>query len=82
MHRLREVAGFLLLITGAIGCVLPILPGIPLVLAGVYILAPRYPKIRAWRERIEQYWASVRKTDDRKPQTDHPKRLGNLQAPS
>lgn len=60
MDKLRDIAGFLLLITGAIGCVLPILPGIPLLLAGVYILAPRYPKILVWRQRIEQFWRSVR----------------------
>ena len=65
MDKLRDIAGFLLLITGAIGCVLPILPGIPLLLAGVYILAPRYPKIRIWRQRIEQFW-KFRRTRDAK----------------
>ena len=63
MDKLRDIAGFLLLVTGAIGCVLPILPGVPLVMAGVYILAPRYPKIQAWRERFEQFWKSIRKTE-------------------
>ena len=67
MDKLRDIAGFLLLATGAIGCVLPILPGIPLVLAGIYILAPRYPKIHAWREKIEQFWKSARKPAVSKP---------------
>jgi uncharacterized protein len=67
MEKLRDIGGFVLLIAGAIGCVLPILPGIPLLLAGVYILAPRYPRIGAWRERIEQFWKTIRKPSGRKP---------------
>jgi uncharacterized protein YqgC (DUF456 family) len=46
MGMSREIAGFLLLAAGAIGVVVPIIPGIPLLFAGGALLAPKYPRIR------------------------------------
>jgi uncharacterized membrane protein YbaN (DUF454 family) len=55
---LRTVAGVILITAGVIGLVLPIIPGIPLLLAGVAtmgrdhpLLRPVFRRIHAWRQR-------------------------------
>lgn len=55
---LRTVSGVLLLTVGALGLVLPLIPGIPLLLAGVAtlgrdhpLLRPVFERIHAWRQR-------------------------------
>jgi uncharacterized membrane protein YbaN (DUF454 family) len=55
---LRTVSGLLLITVGAVGMVLPIIPGIPLLLAGVAVmgrdhrlLRPVFKRIDAWRQR-------------------------------
>lgn len=61
MTRLREVTGFALLILGLLGMLLPLLPGVPLVLAGVAILGSKHPRIQPWIERIERWRSSLRR---------------------
>jgi uncharacterized membrane protein YbaN (DUF454 family) len=55
---LRTVSGLLLITVGTIGMVLPIIPGIPLLLAGVAVmgrdhrlLRPVFKRIDRWRQR-------------------------------
>ena len=55
---LRTVAGMALITIGMIGMVVPIIPGIPLLLAGVAtmgrdhpLLRPVFARIRRWRSR-------------------------------
>ena len=55
---LRTVSGLLLITVGAVGLVLPIIPGIPLLLAGVAtmgrdhrLLRPVFKRIAAWQQR-------------------------------
>jgi hypothetical protein len=56
----RVVAGVVLVLIGAIGCVLPIIPGIPMLIAGIALLGPHHPLVRPLARRIERWRASVR----------------------
>jgi uncharacterized protein len=60
MGMFREIAGFSLLAVGAIGIVVPVIPGIPLLLAGSLLLAPKYPRIRRAMEYIRRKVAEAR----------------------
>ena len=44
----RQIGGYALLVIGVAGCVLPILPGIPFIFAGLALLAVDGP----WAERL------------------------------
>jgi uncharacterized protein YqgC (DUF456 family) len=46
---LRNAVGISLLVAGGIGCVLPIIPGIPLLLAGAATLGADHPIVRTSR---------------------------------
>lgn len=58
MTRLREATGFALLIAGLLGMLLPLIPGTPLLLAGVAILGTSHPRIQPWITRID-CWRSL-----------------------
>lgn len=51
----QVVLGVLLIALGVVGCVLPILPGIPLLIAGVALLGPRHPLVRPFAERVARW---------------------------
>jgi len=58
LKRLRTLAGFLLLLVGTAGLVLPFVPGAVLILAGIALvgadhpwLAPIVGNVRGWLER-------------------------------
>ena len=57
MVRLREAAGFALLITGLLGLVLPIIPGVPLLAAGVATLGSDHPMV----QRLDRWRNSFRR---------------------
>jgi uncharacterized membrane protein YbaN (DUF454 family) len=66
MSRVREVAGIALLIVGAIGLLLPVMPGVPFVIAAVALLGHDHPlvrsmnrRLRQWRGRLSRKWRSV-----------------------
>lgn len=53
---IRPILGVTLIILGALGMLLPIIPGIPLLIAGVALLGSKHPwvrplmvRFRAWR---------------------------------
>lgn len=48
----RNVFGWALLIAGAIGLALPVIPGVPLLIAGATLLGPAHPVVRTWKARI------------------------------
>jgi hypothetical protein len=59
---MRSAAGVILVLVGLSGLVLPIIPGVPLLVAGVVLLGPQHPLVRpvvggfrrlrrAWRRR-------------------------------
>ena len=60
MGMFREIAGFFLLAAGVIGVVVPIIPGIPLLLAGGALLAPKYPRIRTAMEYLRRKLSMVK----------------------
>ena len=62
MGLLREAFGFALLVAGAIGVVVPIIPGIPLLLAGGLILAPKYASIGAIVGRVRRWAVKAKRT--------------------
>jgi uncharacterized protein len=51
---LRQVTGYALLILGVIGCILPILPGIPLLFVGLGLLAVDSPWAARLRDRLKE----------------------------
>ena len=55
MGRLREISGFVLLIAGLVGCLIPLIPGSPMVIAGAALLGADHPRIRPSIRRLEQW---------------------------
>jgi hypothetical protein len=56
---IRAIGGVSLIVVGLLGLVLPIIPGVPLLLAGVAILGQDHPLIRpalAWLRRRREAW--------------------------
>lgn len=53
-RHLKVVGGCTLIFVGLVGMVLPIIPGIPILVAGVAILGTDHPIIRPFARRIEQ----------------------------
>jgi uncharacterized membrane protein YbaN (DUF454 family) len=52
---LRPLAGLLLVGLGLAGMILPIIPGLPLLVAGAVLVAPNHRVVRAVRERLEAW---------------------------
>jgi len=46
--NLRPIAGYVLLIVGIAGCLLPVIPGIPFLLGGAAILGWDHWAVRPW----------------------------------
>ena len=55
MPRLREISGLALVIAGLIGCLIPVIPGTPMVIAGVALLGTDHPTIRSSIQRMKEY---------------------------
>jgi uncharacterized membrane protein YbaN (DUF454 family) len=51
-HRIRIVLGFVLIAMGVLGLLLPLMPGIPLLLAGVALVGVDHPWIKPVKERF------------------------------
>lgn len=51
---LRQTAGYACIAVGAAGCVLPVLPGIPLLFAGLGLLAVDTPWAARLRDRLKE----------------------------
>jgi uncharacterized protein len=56
----RFIGGWLLILVGIAGCVLPILPGVPLILAGLALLAEEYAWARRWMDKFKAWLARMR----------------------
>ena len=59
---IRAVGGVLLIVVGLLGLVLPVIPGVPLLLAGVAVLGQDHPLVRpalAWLRRRREAWQSA-----------------------
>jgi len=66
MQKLKVIAGFGLILIGILGCFLPIIPGIPLMLAGAAMVGFDHPWIRPFKERFDRWRESMK----REPKTD------------
>ena len=53
---LRTSAGVALIVVGVIGIVLPVIPGIPLLAAGLALVAPDHPLVRRGRVRLARWF--------------------------
>jgi uncharacterized protein YqgC (DUF456 family) len=52
--RLREISGLALVAAGIAGCLLPIIPGIPLIIAGAAVLGTDHTLVRRSRNWLEK----------------------------
>jgi uncharacterized protein YqgC (DUF456 family) len=52
--RLREISGLALVVLGVAGCLLPIIPGIPFIAAGMAILGTDHALVRRSRGWLEK----------------------------
>jgi uncharacterized membrane protein YbaN (DUF454 family) len=52
--RSREISGLALVAAGIAGCLLPLLPGIPLIVAGAAILGTDHALVRRSRSWLEK----------------------------
>ncbi|QNI37390.1 hypothetical protein H7846_03495 [Edaphobacter sp. 4G125] len=57
----RKAGGWGLLVAGVAGCILPVIPGIPLLLAGLIILARDYAWARAALRKVKRKVVSMRR---------------------
>jgi len=55
IRQLQLIGGFLLIICGLLGLILPIIPGIPLLIAGAALLGANHPLVRPFARRFEQW---------------------------
>jgi uncharacterized membrane protein YbaN (DUF454 family) len=70
MRLVRSVGGVLLLVAGLLGLVFPVIPGIPLLLAGVAVLGRDHPLVRPalnWLGRLREKWRRWRQGSKRTP---------------
>jgi uncharacterized membrane protein YbaN (DUF454 family) len=58
---LRKTSGWVLLAAGIAGCVLPVIPGIPLLLAGLLILAQDYLWAKSALRKTKRWAVHVRR---------------------
>ncbi|MSV28369.1 MAG: hypothetical protein EXQ52_06440 [Bryobacterales bacterium] len=61
MTRLREAAGFTLLAAGLLGTLLPVIPGTPLLIAGVAVLGTDHPRVQPWIKRLDRWRNSLKR---------------------
>lgn len=47
---LKKTGGWLLILIGLAGCVLPIIPGVPILIAGIALVGVEHPFIRPGRD--------------------------------
>jgi uncharacterized membrane protein YbaN (DUF454 family) len=46
LARARSIGGIALVVVGLLGLVLPVIPGVPLLMAGIVVLGPQHPVVR------------------------------------
>jgi len=51
----RGAAGIAMITIGVVGCLLPIIPGVPFLVGGVALLGTRHPLVRPFAERLERW---------------------------
>jgi uncharacterized membrane protein YbaN (DUF454 family) len=64
VRRLRSVGGVLLIVVGLLGFLLPVIPGVPLLMAGVALLGRDHRLVRPaldWLGRLREKWRGRRR---------------------
>ena len=51
---LRQISGVALLLLGALGLLLPVMPGIPLLIGGVALLGHDHALVRPWLRHLKE----------------------------
>jgi uncharacterized membrane protein YbaN (DUF454 family) len=51
----RTALGYVFPVTGIAGVLLPIIPGVPLLVAAAAVLGADHPLIRPWKERVNRW---------------------------
>jgi drug/metabolite transporter (DMT)-like permease len=64
-HALRVIAGVFLIVAGVVGLLLPIIPGIPLLAAGVFTLGVDHPWVRPITARLRRHGILRRRDSER-----------------
>lgn len=72
----RNVAGISLLVAGGIGCLLPVIPGIPLLLLGAATLGKDHPIVRGGRGWLKSKGWWPKHFDERKAPESQPDPTG------
>lgn len=62
----RTALGYVLLVAGVAGVLLPIIPGTPFLIAAVAVLGSDHPVIRPWKERANRWMNRGRKSKEMK----------------
>ncbi len=62
-HQARTVLGFVLIGIGLLGLVLPLMPGIPLLIAGVALVGTNHPWIKPLKEHLTKWRARMTRTN-------------------
>jgi len=57
----RLACGWLLVVAGLAGFVLPVIPGIPLLLGGLALLAYEYVWAQRLMDRVKEWWKEARR---------------------
>jgi uncharacterized membrane protein YbaN (DUF454 family) len=52
---IRTIAGLLLIIVGLVGMLLPVMPGIPFLIAGVAMVGVDHPVLRPFRRLLARF---------------------------
>ncbi|WP_260703416.1 PGPGW domain-containing protein [Edaphobacter flagellatus] len=58
---IRKASGWALLLAGIAGCILPVIPGVPLLLAGLLILARDYRWAKSMLHRVKRWGVRARR---------------------
>jgi uncharacterized membrane protein YbaN (DUF454 family) len=63
-HRVKLISGFLLIGLGVLGLLLPLMPGIPLLLAGLALVGTDHPWVRPFKARLVAWRRKLRRTNE------------------
>jgi uncharacterized protein YqgC (DUF456 family) len=61
MQKLKLALGVMLLAAGAAGTLLPIVPGVPILLVGVALIGCDHPLVRKMKTRLQLWQTKIRR---------------------
>lgn len=60
-QKVKVILGLVLCVIGIAGTLVPVIPGVPIVLAGVALIGADHPLVRGLKERLK-YWRDSKKS--------------------